>query len=221
MKHAILFLSFFTVLGLYPLSAQSNIQWQRSFGGSNSDHALSVTPTRDGGYAVAGRTGSTDGDIFGHHGFLDCWILKLDSAGNVEWKKPYGGSDLDQAYAIHQTTDDGYIMAGLTYSNNWDVTGHHGEGDFWVVKLNENGIIQWQKALGGSERDFCYDIKETNDGGYIATGYTESSDGDVTAWFGGRELGLAKNNRRYNGGTRSRHPNHPRRRLHHRRLLLV
>jgi len=183
MKYAFL-LVFWAFLGVEDVFSQPEIEWQRSLGGTDGDEANSVIQTRDGGYAVVGVTYSLDGDIFGHHGAADYWVVKLDINGGLEWKRAYGGSDFDEAKGIIQTSDDGYVMVGITYSNNWDVSGQHGGGDMWVVKVGVDGAILWQRALGGSGRDYGYSVKQTVDGGYIVAGYTESSDGDVTAAFG-------------------------------------
>ncbi len=161
------------------LDYKGNIQWKKTLGGSNEDWAESVEQTRDGGYIIAGTTRSYDVDAFRYHGSLspiggDFWIVKLDRYGNVQWQKVLGGTDDDYAYSIHQTSDGGYIVAGWTFSNDGDVYGYHGGGDGWVVKLNQNGNIQWQKTLGGFDEDILYSIQETRDGGYIAVGRTRS-----------------------------------------------
>ena len=137
-------------------------QWAITYGGSDWDEALLIQETDDGGYIVAGYTYS-----FGA-GNEDIWVLKLDEDGNVEWQKTYGGSDEDWAHSIQQTSDGGYIVAGYTYSFG------AGEGDFWVLKLDENGNVEWQKTYGGSDYDRAKSIQQTDDGGYIVAGSTYS-----------------------------------------------
>jgi len=95
----------------------------------------------------------------------------------IEWQKCLGGSSVDEALAIRQTADNGYIVAGYTDSDDSEVTGLHAPSDFWVVKLDTVGNIQWEKALGGSNAEVAEDIMQTFDGGYIVTGYTNSNDG--------------------------------------------
>src|SRR6185436_12693394 len=97
-----------------------------------------------------------------------------DTLGNIQWQKCLGGSSGDQASSIQQTTDGGYIVAGQSGSNNGDVSGNHGGGDYWVVKMNASGEIQWQKCLGGSATEEAYSIEQTTDGGYIVAGYAGS-----------------------------------------------
>ena len=191
MKHALeVAITFF--LSTTILQAQPTIEWQHTFGGNKDEEPFAVIQTLDGGYAIAGYTASNNGDIFGSHGYYECWILKLDASGAVQWKKPYGGSDYELAYDIQQTPDGGYIFAGVTYSNNWQVSGNHGLSDMWVVKIDSNGVVQWQKTLGGTDIDEARAIRQTLDGGYVVAGYTESEDGDVSHFRGGRDYWVVK-----------------------------
>ena len=162
------------------LDAEGVMQWQKTFGGANDDYARSVQQTSDGGFIIAGNTQSFDGDVTNNHGHDDCWVIKLNANGELEWQKALGGSDVDGAKSIRQTKDGGYILAGFTASNDGDVSGNNGGiYDFWVTKLNAAGELEWQKCLGGSDIDEANSIQQTNDDGYIVTGYTESNDGDV------------------------------------------
>ncbi len=192
MKKYIFTLSVF--LFAIKLPAQPTIEWQRSYGGKQGDQPYSIVQTTDGGYFVAGLTTSDEGDVFGNHGGVDVWALKLDSSGAIEWKSCYGGSNNERAYACGQTADGGYIIAGQTRSNNWDVTGNHGDFDAWVLKLSPTGIIQWQKCLGGSLWDEAWDIQQTLDGGYIMVGAAQSSDGDLTINHGAEDYWVVKLN---------------------------
>ena len=180
------------------LTANGTISWQKCLGGSERDEANSIQQTSDGGYIMAGRSYSNNGDVTGHHGSADssdCWIVKLTANGTISWQKSLGGSYDDRAYSIQQTADGGYIMAGHSYSNNGDVTGHHGSADSsdcWIVKLTANGTISWQKSLGGSGTDWATSIQQTVDGGYIVTGSSCSNNGDVTGNHGGYDFWIVK-----------------------------
>jgi Secretion system C-terminal sorting domain len=168
------------------------MQWQKCLGGSGVDEANSVQQTKDGGYIVAGNSWSADGDVKNHHGQTgyggDYWIIKLDIAGNIQWQRSLGGSDDDEASCIQQTKDGGYIVAGFSNSIDGDITGHHGDFsfsvDYWVVKLDNKGRIQWQKSLGGYYDDAANSIQQTKDGGYIVAGWSTSNDGDVSGHHG-------------------------------------
>ena len=168
-------------------SLSSIIQWQKCFGGSSNDGANSIQLTADGGYIVAGNTGSTDGDVLGFHGGLisDYWIVKLNNTGTIQWQKCLGGSGYDNASSIQQTTDRGFIIGGTTSSNDGHVSGNHGRSDYWIVKLSEAGNIQWQKCLGGSGNETAQSIQQTNDEGYIIAGFTNSKDGNVSGFHKG------------------------------------
>lgn len=170
------------------LSSSGSIQWQKVLGGSTGcDFANAVLPTPEGGYMIIGHTDSHDGDVSGTHGERDVWLVKLNSMGAIEWQKILGGSKSDYAYSLKATTDGGYITAGYTYSNDGDVSGNHGDADVWVVKLNSNGTIQWQMALGGSKEEIARSIQLTEDGGYIVASSTKSDDGDVSGFHVGPE----------------------------------
>jgi hypothetical protein len=144
------------------LSSSGDVEWQKTYGGSDVDRVESIRQTKDGGYIAAGSTNS-----FGA-GWSDIWILKLDSSGDIEWQNTYGESSGDSAYSIQQASDGGYIVAGLTYSFG------AGERDFWVLKLFSNGNVEWQRSYGGANNDTAHSIQQTTDGGYIAAGYTYS-----------------------------------------------
>ena len=176
------------------LSDTGSIMWQRALGGSAIDRAYAIQQTSDGGYIVAGSTVSNDGDVSGNHGYTDAWVVKLSDTGNIMWQKALGGSNFDQAFAVQQTTDGGYIVAGDTFSNDGDVSGNHGLGDAWVVKLSGTGNIMWQKVLGGSDGDQAHGIQQTTDGGTIVAGYTGSNDGDVLGNHGIKDAWVVKLN---------------------------
>lgn len=166
------------------LDGNGNLQWQKSYGGSGEDVAWNAVPTSDGGYIVDGRTNSTDGDVTVSHGGDDIWILKLDANGNLQWQKSIGGSDEDHAHGILQTANGSYVFSGHSASFDGDIVGNHGEQDVLLVKLNANGKIVWQKCYGGSEEELAYAVHTASDGGFVLTGYTESTDGDVSGTLG-------------------------------------
>ena len=167
------------------LDKSGNKVWQKAFGGTGRDYANSVAASLDGGYVIAGYTSSNDGDVNGNHGGYDAWILKLDKKGNKQWQKTFGGSDYDQANYITPTEDGGYIIAAYTSSNDGDVSGNHGRGDAWAIKVDKNGNKQWQKSLGGSDGDFAYSVTNSITGGYVIAGLTASNNGDVSGNHGG------------------------------------
>lgn len=152
------------------LYAAGGIQWQQTYGGSMEEWPWSVITTTDGGYLVHGYSYS-----FGA-GDADWWILKLGSAGDIQWQRAFGGSGFDHAREVKQTTDGGYIVAGSTTSFG------SGDQDAWIMKLSSSGNIQWQKAYGNTVGDVAYSIAETPDGGYITAGFNGITASTRNAW---------------------------------------
>ena len=161
-----------------------NLVWERTVGGSDVDQCFAVALTPDGGCIATGRVTSVDGDAVGNHGGEDAMLVKLDNAGNVQWKKVYGGSKFDSGWGVLTTSDGGYIFSGRTASNDGDVSGNHqpfgAAEDFWVVRTNSGGTVQWQKCYGGSANEEAFCMDRTSDGGYVIGGSSESKDGDLT-----------------------------------------
>ena len=147
---------------LVKTDSNGNKQWSKTFGGTGDDMAISVNQTADGGYILAGDTYS-----YGAGGG-DFWLVKTDSNGNKQWSKTFGGAYADMPWAVQQTTDGGYILAGGTESYG------AGGSDFWLVKTDSNGNKQWSKTFGGAYADMPWAVQQTTDGGYILAGGTES-----------------------------------------------
>lgn len=189
MKKQLLFLSIF--ISLFAVS-QPTIQWQKCLGGSANDYAQSVQQTFDGGYIVAGYTFSNDSMVSGNKGNDDYWVVKLNSLGGIQWKTCLGGSNYDEAYSVQQTSDSGYVVAGFASSNNGDITSNQGSDDFWIIKLNSSGAVQWQKTYGGLNADDALTIKQTSDGGFVIIGDTQSNSGDVTGNHGNYDCWILK-----------------------------
>src|SRR2546423_3312675 len=106
------------------LAQGPNIQWQKCLGGDSVDVANSVIQTSDGGYAIAGYTYSSNGNITSNHGATDVWVVKLDAKGNIEWQRTLGGSSYEEGNSIIEG-DNGFVIAGHTTSNDGDVSGFH------------------------------------------------------------------------------------------------
>lgn len=145
----------------------------------------SVRQTADGGYVAAGFA---NGPIGGS----DYHIVKLNSAGTTQWQKYYGGTSVDVAASIEQTTDGGYVVGGTTNSSNTDVTQNNGTDDYWVLKLNSLGNLEWQKALGGSTFDEGKSVQQTADGGFVICGKANSNNGLVTGNHGAADFWVVK-----------------------------
>lgn len=174
------------------LSSAGVVSWKKTYGSSGDDGAYSIINTIDSSFVVVGYAGANSGDVSGYHGSIDAWVIKISATGTILWQKSLGGSGLDIVYSIAQTIDSGYILAGITNSNDGDVTGNHGLYDSWVVKLNASGVIQWQKNLGGTLNERAVSVRQTTDTCYVITGNTESNDGDVSGNHGNSDCWVVK-----------------------------
>jgi hypothetical protein len=169
------------------------IEWQNTIGGNQADYLHSVKQTLDGGYILGGySTSNISGDKNENNWDTsmnsgDYWIIKTDSAGNIQWQNTIGGNDNDLLFSIQQTSDKGYILGGLSYS---DSSGDKTENivgplnftcDYWIVKTDSLGYIQWQNTIGGNDNEEFFSVQQTTDGGYIldGTSYSDIS-GDKT-----------------------------------------
>ncbi|MEO5673996.1 MAG: T9SS type A sorting domain-containing protein, partial [Chitinophagales bacterium] len=172
------------------LDSLGNIEWQKSLGGSSSDGSAEIETTIDGGYIVSSTSFSNDSDVLDHHGFntfSDCWIVKLDGIGNIEWSKSLGGTNPDiggNDRSILPEIDGSFVVIMTTMSTNGDVTFNHGLEDYWLVKLDQLGSILWNKSFGGSQSDYAYAVALAPTGGYILSGTSNSTDGDITNSLG-------------------------------------
>lgn len=176
------------------LSPNGNIEWEKSLGGSSIDYANAVRETDDGGYILAGGTFSDDGDVSLNKGEEDVWLVKLDSEGAILWEKTFGGSGKEEAYDIRQTSDGGFVFVAKSDSKNGDVSATQGENDYWLVKLDNQGNIKWERTLGGTQGDFPSAVIQDQEGGYVIAGLSESSDGDVSENKGSYDWWVVKVN---------------------------
>jgi len=159
------------VLKLYPdghpgPSERGVIEWQRKYDNHNGDRAYAIRQTSDGGYIMTGITNS----LYENSPDSDLWLVKLFSDGTIDWEKRYGGDDADVGWDVKETSDGGYVVAGATATRCFSV----GCSDFWILKLNADGTIYWEKTYGGVFCDYAYAIHETADGGFIVTGDSAS-----------------------------------------------
>lgn len=161
------------------LNAKGDEEWQKTIGGTGRDVLTAIRQTKDGGYIIGGSSESIISGLKteASYGSLDYWIVKLDSAGNIEWQKTFGGQFMDQLESILSTKDEGYIIGGWSNSlkSGNKSEDAFGEGDYWILKLDRNGEKEWERAFGGEEDDHLYTIIETKEGGYLAGGDSCSS----------------------------------------------
>ncbi len=174
------------------LSSEGEIEWQQNYGGSEDDGPYSIAETSDGGYIISGTSQSSDVDVSNNYGGWDYWLLKLSNEGEIEWERNYGGTGDDIFPFLEFTDDGGYLISGISDSDDVDVTNNYGNNDIWIIKITSEGEIEWEKNYGGSGNELTSFIKQTNDGGYILTSTTNSIDGDIGNNIGGHDLWVAK-----------------------------
>lgn len=148
-----------------PLEVTPTTEIERAF--------CSVVSTDDGGFIAAGFSGSLYS--LTKQGIL----VKFSSTGSIVWQKEYGGSGNDLYYSISKCKSGGYLVTGTTSSNDGTVNGNHGANDFWVIRINEDGSMRWQKCFGGSSEEMGRSVVETEDHKFVFCGYSLSTDGDL------------------------------------------
>ena len=166
----------------------NQIQWQKTYGGSADDRGTDITQTFDGGYAVIGKSKSSDGEVSENAGYDDFWIIKLDENGSITWDYSFGYAGSDVPYSIIQTSDNGFLVSGVLDVSASNGQGNrasstqrrHAGGDYWVIKLNANGIKEWSNYYGGAFTDTAYDAIQTADNSYIVVGSSDSADVDIS-----------------------------------------
>lgn len=164
------------------------IEWQKAIGGDSFDYPTAILQNPDESYVIGGNS---DSNISGDKsencfGLSDFWVLKLDNAGNIIWQHTIGGAGEDTLKSLIATADGGYLLGGVSNSS---VSGNKTESyrgltvnkDYWVVKTDSLGNIEWDKTIGGFDNDYLTALAMTSDNNYLVGGYSYSSNtGDKT-----------------------------------------
>ena len=183
-----IFLILILFLSKVSFSQAPEIEWQNTIGSVGYDDLYAVHETSDKGYILGGTAGTTisgDKTVLGYGG-SDYWLVKLDSSGNIIWQNDFGGNDADYLYAVQETSDKGFILGGSSNSalsgiKTEDNIGAPGTNDYWIVKVDSLGNFEWENTIGGNSQDWLTSIEQTSDGGYIIGGYSASGiSGDKT-----------------------------------------
>jgi hypothetical protein len=152
------------LIGILSIAKSNYSQsWERTYGTSNDEYCFSVQQTSDGGFIMAGQKHLAG---LGHHDF---YVVKTDQEGGEVWSKLYGGTDFEAATSVLQTKDDGYVIAGTTFSFG------NGASDFYVIRTDSNGTEIWSNTYGGTSGDSDPKILATLDGGFVMAGWTQTS----------------------------------------------
>lgn len=185
------------------VDGQGELVWEKSFGFSGHDHSYDIITTEDQGFFFTGFLDITSARADGNtekngsltrHGVGEFWGTKIDENGELQWRGYFGGTNNDRSHAVVQAEDGGFVMAGFTESEDFDISNAQGSYDFWIVKVDGNGNLLWERSFGGSGIEISYDIAKTLDGSYVITGNTFSADGDVSKSNGESDFWLVKVN---------------------------
>lgn len=181
------------------ITSDGAISWQKTFGFLGADIGSSLVQTSDNGYLITGVLDVSASNGQGNsksaqnkHSGGDVWALKIDSSGDLEWSRYFGGSFTDTPFGVVETLDNSFIIIASSDSEDFNISNNLGTYDFWVLKISNDGNLIWEKNFGGSEIDEPRGITSTNDGNFIIVGDTRSLDQDVTTNNGGADLWMLK-----------------------------
>lgn len=178
---------------------ENEIQWNKTYGGTGDDKGQDIIQTLDGGYALIGSSFSNDEDVSGNQGQNDFWLTKLDASGNISWQKSYGYQGADYGISVIQTNDSGYLLSGVIdvtasggEGNTSKNSNKHAGGDYWAIKTDATGTIEWSKYYGGLFTDTPESVVQTADNGYIIVGGSDSQDTDISSNIGSYDFWVIK-----------------------------
>jgi len=157
---------------LVKTDASGEYQWDQLYGTDEDDEVYAIIQTADGGFALTGTTFDNE------TGNYDAWLVKTDVGGDQQWDQIFGSYEDDWGYAVIQTADGGFVLAGTTFNNET------GDNDAWLLKTDASGEYQWDQLYGTDEADEAYAAIQTADGGFALTGTTfDNETGDYDAWL--------------------------------------
>jgi hypothetical protein len=174
----------------YKIDSTGALQWQKLFGGTSDDTPFDVMQGADGRYVAVGYATSNNGDVVGHTGAIgdfDCWVVTIDSSGNLLRSQCLGGSGDDRGKAILKNSDSSFAIAATTSSSDGNVASIHGGYDIWLISQDTSGNLLWQKSFGGTLDETAHSLEASGTNGFLLAGDSYSNDGDVTGNHGGSE----------------------------------
>nr|MBK9650175.1 T9SS type A sorting domain-containing protein [Bacteroidota bacterium] len=173
------------------LSSTGTVVWKKIFGGSFDDrfYSVSINPA-NGNIFLTGYASSLDGDVVGNHGSNDLWVVKLNSSGTLLQQKCFGGTLSDRGNSIDFENNNTIMLAGYCASSNGDVTVNYGGRDFWVLRIDQNLNLIWQRSYGGSLFEEAQEVSfkiSNNEKIIVVAGWTSSNDVNVTGNHGDKD----------------------------------
>ncbi|MBT0606956.1 hypothetical protein [Aequorivita echinoideorum] len=161
------------------LSANGDLLWTKSYGGSEIDNSYGLTKTLDGNYIMVGDSRSNNQDVTSARGNADAWAVKFSDGGNMIWQKSFGGTQFETAHSIYQLSNGDLALTGNSRSEDGDLSKNYGGNDAWLFVIDSNGNLKSNEIIGGSGLDFLSEVLETSDQKLVAVGNTESNDFDI------------------------------------------
>lgn len=158
------------------LANNGDFEWSKFYGGSFTDTPLDVVETQNNSFIIVGSSDSNDVDISNNLGTYDFWVTHISAKGEIIWEKSFGGSEIDEAYGITKTADNNFVIVGDTRSSDKNVSQNNGGADIWLIKIDNNGNLLWEKTIGSSGFDAARSIKLTADSGFLVSGSSRNSD---------------------------------------------
>lgn len=169
-----------TDLWLAKVTENAEVLWSKTYGTNQNDWVNEVIVCADGGYLMVGGTEANNNEVPGAgNGFVDVYLVKVNNTGILQWQKGFGGSNLDEAFSGLQLTDGSFVIVGESNSTNGDLAENLGEKDGFMLRLSNDGSIQWKKQVGGLYADGLYSVRQATTGKIYAFGQSNSTLGNV------------------------------------------
>jgi len=169
---------------IYKIDKFGNIIWVKIFGGNGNDELSKIQPTDDGGFLLLGSTTSVDGDVQSRSKLtynwldVDIWVVKIDKNGQLLWEKSFGKINSGEGIScVYPLIGEGYLLGGYSQTNKNGITSSY--GDFYILKIDTEGKLIWEKTYGGTSHENISVIFSPSKNGYLLIGGTNSVDGDV------------------------------------------
>lgn len=180
-------------------SSENILEWQKHFGGSENDKALDIIQTLGGDFIVLGSSESSDLDVSENAGSKDFWLVKLSNNGMLLWEKSFGFLGEDYGTTLLETKDGGFLITGVLdvsasngQGNAKSTIINHAGGDYWVLKTNNLGALEWSRYFGGSFTEIPLGIVETDNHNYIIVGSSDSNDFNISNNNGSYDFWMTK-----------------------------
>ena len=180
-------------------SSENILEWQKHFGGSKNDKALDIIQTLGGDFIVLGSSESSDLDVSENAGSKDFWLVKLSNNGMLLWEKSFGFLGEDYGTTLLETKDGGFLITGVLdvsasngQGNAKSTIINHAGGDYWVLKTNNLGALEWSRYFGGSFTEIPLGIVETDNHNYIIVGSSDSNDFNISNNNGSYDFWMTK-----------------------------